>query len=283
MPHPSLHPDRIYLPSSSRTSSASLQGISEEYPRSSCSLLVAYIFGGLEARQTQSNLIFSSLRIEPIVYEKVMVSGFADSRSKLFGAIDSVSEKFAKHSSFVCFSFMVSQNDAIRILTLCKHVLYIACWINFQSPPLFDVISTHRPRRLSLRLYSNALPDFSQPFFSFVTHLELMLFTSECSLTGLGLLDCLTYLCLIFPDDGDVTGIVRSVLAHCKGLQACLLLLKTPPRAPEACTEVDDQRVVIVPYRNPLLDFEAFLDGFPDMWTIACDFIQKRHRARNAT
>jgi hypothetical protein len=201
-------------------------------------------------------------------------------KQKLLRAIDTAPDKFATNVKYLCFPFQTSPYDAIKIFKVCKRVLYIAWWMDSLPPELNDAMTSQRPTRLSLRLG----PHYSRlgllnPFFADITHLELIVAIPEMPSIDLHELPRLTHLRIINPiDNVYINSFVRGSLARCRGLQACLLRHATAPAVIQPYDEVRDNRVVMIPYKDPASEWEAVINGLPDMWTAADTFIQQRQR-----
>jgi hypothetical protein len=223
--------------------------------------------------------MLSLTRIEPIMYERIILPTDAQRREKLLRSVSMAPDKFATHVKYLCFPFKSSPFDAVTIMKVCKRVLYFAWWIDSSLSRLNECVTSQQPRRVSFRVQFDTQLDLSHPFFIDITHLELIVSMPEMPLMDLHKLPRLTHLRIIVPQENIyINDFVRGCLARCRGIQACLLRYKTAPIVLRSCDEIRDNRVVMVPYKDPASEWEAAVNGLPDMWTAADTFIQQRRQ-----
>lgn len=174
---------------------------------------------------------------------------------------------------------------AYAVLPLCLGVTRLTCWISPHEydPRLASLIVQMRPTWLSARfehLLKPGHPDFSIPFFSRVTHLEVLDETWH-EWRGFDRLPCLTHIRVSWPVDfrdpmGAVmdkySAAVNFLLEQCPRLEVCVLRHGygedgLPPSRPFTLPGVEDDRVVyILQCHAHRMDWEAFLSEQPDTW-----------------
>ena len=110
------------------------------------------------------------------MYDRLTLPGdlLSPRQKKLLLGIDMTFATYAKHVKHLCFRVESSVSDAFRLLPLCKRIDYLACWIEHPMSWLFEVVTTHKPKRVSLRLSFDGRLNLSHPFFDDVTHLEFV-------------------------------------------------------------------------------------------------------------
>jgi hypothetical protein len=168
----------------------------------------------------------------------------------------------------LCIPGDIEAPDAERILVVCQGVVNLAYWIP-QSPPFFQIITSLRPKRLSINTCglfgkgSSAPLSFGEPFFAKVTHLELVDWPSMPLSSDLQLLPCLTHLAVDVDRFYDeIIGRLRDILTSCESL--CVLLCLVPDddvmvKASSLLSELDDSRLVVLSDADVLEDWEASL------------------------
>lgn len=180
---------------------------------------------------------------------------------------------------------------AYALLPICLGATRITCWITLRDrcdPQLAALIAQMRPTWLSARL-KNLLapgpPDFSAPFFSGITHIELV-DDEWYKWSGFHHLPCLTHVRVRLPYGAygafvdEITHAVERFLERCPRLEICVLefawrghgkkhLPLHQPIYPLSATQEDSRLVYIL--QNPVLrrDWEAVLSGQPDTWDFA--------------
>lgn len=201
---------------------------------------------------------------------------------------------FASNVRSLCIPGDIATWDAERILTVCQGVINLACW-PMGGKPLFPLISTLRPERLSINTSGlfgmNTHPDFRHPFFQNVTHLEIVdwLWTSW---SGLELLPRMTHLALDLDNYNEsVVARLRRILESCRSLLVCLCLAPSDNAMIEASNvlaEIEDVRLVILSEADVLENWETSLRGGNDAchWEFAEELIAAksgvfRHITRN--
>lgn len=180
------------------------------------------------------------------------------------------------------------------MLPLCLGVARLTCWISppEYKPRLGPLITQLRPTWLSARLrhlLNPGSPDLSNPFFSKITHLEII-DEEWYGWSGYDQLSCLTHFRARLPySDADVDGImhqlvvsVESILDRCPNLEVCVvehlrssrLEPNLPQHNPLRLQGIaDDPRLVHILQSEDLLsDWQAFISGQPDTW----DFVEAR-------
>lgn len=140
-----------------------------------------------------------------------------------------------------------------------------------------------RPRRLSVSIrdlfQSPTGPDFKHPLFANITHLRIVDgWTTWTTWSDLHLIPCLTHLALDFSgimltNLSRVTPALTHILEECSKLKVCVLYtnkfeLVATQRA-LACQGMEDPRVVVLAYANPLDGWEAGVRGHASHWEFA--------------
>jgi hypothetical protein len=224
--------------------------------------------------------------VEVIIYDSVMLSN------------DTVCEQFChtidvRPSSFfvanvksLCIPGDIDPIAAGRILSTCQGVINLAYWI-MVGPPSFSEITSLRPIRLSINthgLFGQGPPDFAHPFFTRVTHLEIVDWPWMADSAGLALLPCLTHLGVDLDHyDASIIDRLRHILTSCQSLLVLLCLVPNDNAmivASNALAPLDDHRLVILSDSDVLENWEASLVEGSDscQWDFAEAIINAKKR-----
>ncbi|KAG6906922.1 hypothetical protein DXG01_011348 [Tephrocybe rancida] len=189
-------------------------------------------------------------------------------------------------------------DQASQILTVCQGVVNLAYWIPALqklphpfSKPHFSAISSLRPERLSINMAGlfglYVPPDLAHPFFSRVTHLEIVDWPCRM-LSKFEALPALTHLALsLQTHDEETVDELHSILASCSRLRVLLCLVegeKTMIDAAEAFASFDsdfDSRLVILSESEYMGSWEDSLHGNSDIcqWTFAEALVTEKQGA----
>ncbi|KAJ7065432.1 hypothetical protein C8F01DRAFT_982075 [Mycena amicta] len=253
----------------------------------------------LVARRTQ-------VWMERLIYDTVTLSSPALT-AQFLSVLDSrPAQFFANAVKSLCIPGDIPLTSAIRVLQACQGVVNLALWLPLQDTPLFPYISALRPRRLSvnvrglfgakmpLQLEHDPIcaaiqPDFTHPFFSRVTHLELVDWLALLSHTTLELpflAPHLTHLALDVDFCVDASALVRlrvqSILRSCRSLVICLGLVyddDTMIVASDQFSDVarDDPRLVILSDGDVVASWEDSVRGTDaSIWVFAEGIVAAR-------
>ncbi|KAJ7483342.1 hypothetical protein FB451DRAFT_1234162 [Mycena latifolia] len=218
----------------------------------------------LVARRTQ-------IWIERIIYETVTLSN-QDICDKFLRTLDSrPAQFFMDNVKSLCVPGDIEPLVAERVLKACQGVVNLAIWLPPQHAPLLPFVCLLRPKRLSINvcaLYgSGCEPNFAHPFFSNVTHLELVDWAGWATSIHIEhLFPHLTHLALDFDcfTEGSTTRI-HEILASCRSLVLCLGLVSNDPTmivVSDHVANIGDPRLVILSESDVLENWEASLrDG----------------------
>ncbi|KAF7289032.1 hypothetical protein HMN09_01351200 [Mycena chlorophos] len=224
----------------------------------------------LVARRTQ-------IWMERLIYETVTLASPTVTERFISVLNSRPVEFFSKAVKSLCIPGDIPLASAIRVLQACQGVINLALWLPLQATPLLPYISALRPRRLSVNvsgLFGAKMPlqieneksslaacaDFTHPFFSRVTHLELVdwlvpLILSDTTLNLPLLAPHLTHLALDVDPCVDASALVRlrvqSILRACRSLVICLGVVDDDDTMIVASDEfsdvaADDPRLVIL-------------------------------------
>ncbi|KAJ7498090.1 hypothetical protein B0H11DRAFT_1998631, partial [Mycena galericulata] len=225
----------------------------------------------LVARRTQ-------IWIERLIYETVTL---ADQQlcDKFLRTLETRPPQFFTDSvKSLCVPGDIELLAAERVLEACQGVINLAIWLPLQEVPLFPFVCSLQPKRLSINvraLYGNREPDFAHPFFSKVTHLELIdwlgwktYFSIDC------LYPHLTHLALdLDTERAGSAAEIRQILVSCRSLVICVGLVcddDTMIVASNQLAAIEDPRLVILSESNVIDNWEASLrDADASMWVFA--------------
>ena len=238
-----------------------------------------------DAPNLPTHRIITCIRIEKIIYEIVTLSNPTVCNRFLRTVDTRPASFFAAQVKSLCIPIDIEHSTARRILSVCQGVINLAFWL-MDGPPLFDLISSLRPRRLSVNIRglfgSDEQPDFSHPFFSDVTHLEFVdRWSSWTSWSRFEFLPHLTHLAVdvAYYSDGEDALIslrLRQILTSCHSLLVCLVLVPDDDamiNVSNALTRnrIDDLRLVILSDPDAVENWEASLRGATDVcqWAFA--------------
>ncbi|KAF7309396.1 hypothetical protein MIND_00310400 [Mycena indigotica] len=255
----------------------------------------------LVARRTQ-------IWMERIIYETVTLSS-PNLTARFLTALDSrPAQFFTELVKSLCIPGDIPLQSAIRVLQACQGVVNLALWLPLQATPLLPYIGNIRPRRLSVNVSGlfgaknplqlehkqqddTSTPDFTHPFFSCVTHLELVdwllpLFLSNSTLNLPLLAPHLTHLALDVDPCVDASALVRlrvqSILRSCRSLVICLGVVDDDDTMIVACDELsevsrDDPRLVILSDADVVTSWEDSVRGTDaSIWAFAEDIVSAR-------
>ncbi|KAJ6568408.1 hypothetical protein DFH09DRAFT_1313856 [Mycena vulgaris] len=231
----------------------------------------------LVARRTQ-------IWIERLIYETVTLAN-QEICDKFLRTLDSrPAQFFTDNVKSLCVPGDIEPLGAKQVLKACQGVVNLAIWLPLQDAPLFPVVSSLRPKRLSINVYalygSKSEPDFAHPFFSNVTHLELVNWLDWATFMHIDyLFPHLTHLALDFDCYTEgTTARIREILASCRSLVLCLGLVSdddTMIIASDHLAGIGDPRLVILSESDVLENWEASLwDGTDaSVWDFGEDIV----------
>lgn len=222
--------------------------------------------------------------MESIIYESVTLSN--DTICALFCRTinDRPHSFFIENVKSLCIPGDIDPIAARHILSICQGVINLAYWIE-KGPPSFPEITTLRPKRLSMNtrgLFGERAPDFAHPFFTNVTHLEIVDWPWIEDSAGLALLPHLTHLGVDLDHyDTSIIERLRHILQSCRSLLVLLCLVPSDDAmlvASDAFSALDDDRIVILSEYDVLENWEASLvDGSEAcQWDFAEAIIHER-------
>ncbi|KAJ7173451.1 hypothetical protein C8R46DRAFT_115202 [Mycena filopes] len=238
----------------------------------------------LVARRTQ-------VWIEQFVYKTVTLSN-RQLCDKFLRTLDNRSpDFFTAHVKSLCIPGDIEQPDAERVLKACQGVDNLAIWLPLHpNAPLFPFVSSLRPIRLSINVPalcgSPCEPDLKHPFFSRVTHLELVDWRDCASHLHIEYLSAhLTHLALDFDHytEGE-TSRLRGILASCPSLVVCLGLVSNDNAMiiasdTLALAKIDDPRLVILSESDVVENWEASLGSSDEsLWAFAEGIVASKTR-----
>ncbi|KNZ72431.1 hypothetical protein J132_03397, partial [Termitomyces sp. J132] len=215
--------------------------------------------------------------MEAILYETVTLSSQKVCKSFLHAIKRRPRSFFTANVKSLCIPGDIELDHALSILTVCQGVINLAYWINrnFASPKPwpeshFSVISALRPVRLSINttgLFGSAMPpDLTHPFFSRVSHLEIVDWPWPVLSTQFELLPSLTHLALDLDSYDEFTlNKLRHIFEACVNLRVLLCLVvdeATMINAISAITSSDrnfDHRLVVLPDSDVIANWESSL------------------------
>lgn len=251
-------------------------------------------------------------RIEPILYEVVSLRDSESVNSKiLFHNLHQTSvkgskktpENFRKHVKCLCITYTVRLEDAAELLSVCSNVCSLACWVRPDAVPASQLgiptlLSALRPKRFSGHLTSllaNPIPNFSLPFFSNMTHLEILEASRERkSWTWTVSLNSITHLTILEGWDAEnwiESGLSQemSKILRWKSLRVLVLRRGTridPNEEEDLNRQLGtlDMRMVIGSITTNFVEnWEVHVMGGEDLWTFAERVIQQRLEAKMRT
>jgi len=174
---------------------------------------------------------------------------------------------FADNVKSLCVPGDIDPLGAERVLKACQGVVNLAIWLlRPQATPLFSFVSSLRPTRLSINIHglygSQCEPDFGHPFFSNVTHLELVDWLEWATYID-HLSPHLTHLAVDFDlySDGSATRL-RDILASCRSLVVCIALVSDDEVmivVSDQLAAIEDPRLVILSESDVIENWEASL------------------------
>ncbi|KAJ7231717.1 hypothetical protein B0H12DRAFT_1146251 [Mycena haematopus] len=229
----------------------------------------------LVARRTQ-------IWIERLIYDTVVLSD-EEICHKFIRTLDSrPAQFFVDNVKSLCVPADVDAFSTARVLKTCQGVVNLAIWlVEPQDTPLFPFISSLRPTRLSINVHglygSGCKLDFEHPFFSNVTHLELVDWLAWAAYIDY-LSPHLTHLAVDFDLDlqGSETKL-RDVLACCRSLVVCIALVSDDESmivVANGLAGIEDPRLVILSESNVIENWEASLRRTDEsLWSFAEDIV----------
>ncbi|KAJ7863169.1 hypothetical protein B0H13DRAFT_1095684 [Mycena leptocephala] len=228
----------------------------------------------LVARRTQ-------IWIERLIYETVTLS---DQKicDKFLRTLDTrPAQFFTDNVKSLCVPGDIELIDAERVLKACQGLINLAIWLPLQDAPLFPLVGSLRPTRLSINVHalygSHCEPDFEHPFFSNVTHLELVDWLDWATYLHVNYLSPhLTHLALDFDlyTEGSAERL-RDILASCGSLIVCIALVSDDEIMIDTSDQllaagIHDPRLVTLSESDVLENWEASLRGTDaSMWSFA--------------
>ncbi|KAF7371120.1 hypothetical protein MSAN_00747200 [Mycena sanguinolenta] len=229
----------------------------------------------LVARRTQ-------IWIERLIYDTVILSD-EEICNKFMRTLDSRPPQFfADNVRSLCVPGDVGALCTMRVLKACQGVVNLAIWLDKpQDTPLFPFISSLRPTRLSVNMHglygSGCKPDFKHPFFSNITHLELVDWLTWAAYIG-SLSPHLTHLAVDFDlhlQDSETR--LRDVLASCQSLVVCIALVSDDESmivVANGLAGIEDPRLVILSESNVIENWESSLQRTDaSLWSFAEDIV----------
>ncbi|KAJ6485535.1 hypothetical protein C8R45DRAFT_275506 [Mycena sanguinolenta] len=229
----------------------------------------------LVARRTQ-------IWIEPLIYDTVILSD-EEICHKFMRTLDSrPAQFFAENVKSLCVPADVDALCTVRVLKACQGVVNLAIWlVQPQDTPVFPFISSLRPTRLSVNMYglygSECKPDFEHPFFSNVTHLELVDWLAWAAYID-SLSPHLTHLAVDFDlnlQDSETR--LCDVLASCRSLVVCIALVSDDESmivVANRLAGIEDPRLVILSESNAIENWESSLQTTDaSLWSFAEDIV----------
>ena len=204
--------------------------------------------------------------MESILYDSVTLSNSAMC-TRFLRAIDArPAAFFAANVKSLCIPGDIDPLGANHILVACQGVVNLAYWITYDNPSSFHLITSLRPKRLSINtrgLFGSSAPvHFGQPFFANVTHLELVDWP-WMTYSNLELLPSLTHLAVdldLFDD--RIIRRLHDILDSCRLLLVLLCLVPNDDvmvKATASLAELNDSRIVVLSDADVLEDWEASL------------------------
>lgn len=231
--------------------------------------------------------MYIRLRVESIIYETVTLSDNIIC-ARFTRTIDNrPCSFFTEHVKSLCIPGDIDSSAAGRILSKCQGVINLAYWIEV-GPPFFSKVTSLRPKRLSINihgLFGEGPPDFSHPFFTNVSHLEIVDWPRMKNSTGLSLLPHLTHLAVDLDRyDTSIIDRLRHTLQSCQALLVLVCLVPSDVAMVEASyafATLNDDRLVILSEFDVLENWEAsLLDGSDAcQWDFAQAIVRERKSA----
>ncbi|KAJ7803204.1 hypothetical protein B0H14DRAFT_2613653 [Mycena olivaceomarginata] len=229
----------------------------------------------LVARRTQ-------IWIERLIYETVTLAD-CEICDKFLRTVDSrPAQFFADNVKSLCVPGDIDPLGAVRVLKACQGVVNLAIWlVGPQDTPFFPFVSALRPTHLSINIHGlygvQCKPDFAHPFFSHVTHLELVDWL-EWAPHIAALSPHLTHLALDFDLRAEGSAaLLRAVLASCRSLAVCIALVGDDESmivASDRLAGIGDARLVILSESDVIENWEASLRGTDaSLWAFAEDIV----------
>jgi hypothetical protein len=250
-------------------------------------------------------------RIVPILYDMLTIR-FRRELPLLEG---NVGDCFAKHAKTLCLSTL-SYSAALLQVPRFRAVVNLAFWPNGDpfrpgTTTFLAALENHRLKRLSTDVVYLRHGDsvrssgmlFGHPALSQLTHLEITIEDDEedWSVTvGLTALNHLTHFgyrldandIVTMEEPSPMIQALRTILSTTVSLKVLALIVDLHPLGDTQALDVvhdwlktaqlDDPRLIVLRsgrddiYSAIYNDWEAFMNGRPDMWTRAEDMIQKR-------
>lgn len=189
------------------------------------------------------NLTMSTThRVEPLIYESIVVTEHRSARLLQSFAVSTKPLSFyhnsIKHLDIGKFDLDATDATDEAILSRCRGVTrieaYCYFWRRSYSARAAELLSEMRPKHFSSMLtdlLQPGLQDFSAPFFSQITHLDIIdPFSRWGTWSGFDHLPHLTHLCLSYSYEDTAQGggrrALRRILSQCPHLQICVLDLE---------------------------------------------------------
>ncbi|KAJ7261898.1 hypothetical protein C8J57DRAFT_460102 [Mycena rebaudengoi] len=206
--------------------------------------------------------------IERLLYETITLSD-QELCDKFIRTLDSrPAQFFIDNVKSLCVPGDLEPLGAQRILKVCQGVINLALWLPQQPTPLFPLICTLRPLRLSINVngvYGNGEPDFTHDFFSKVSHLELVDWPADWATCPRleYLYPHLTHLAIDLDQYTDLSEVrLREMLSSCPSLVICLGLVSNDNAmilTSNHLESIEDPRFVILSDSEVLENWEASL------------------------
>ncbi|KAJ6533396.1 hypothetical protein DFH09DRAFT_1406537 [Mycena vulgaris] len=236
--------------------------------------------------------------IEPLLYRVVRISGyppFSGMARAILQGLNSESKPASIFQDTVRHLLIQrgtwSPGEAAQVLDACPGIVDLSMDALMASPAILSPLAKMRLRRLSVCLEmlfggpgAIAAIDLTHALFASITHLRLFPIRLSSHRAGqvcahLPRLPALTHLCFYLQRDVN-WNTLQMLLAECPRLEilANFWFFARADRA-RALTQnppVHDVRLVMGEYRNRWDDWEAGARGFPDLWSLAEDFVSRK-------
>lgn len=255
-----------------------------------------------------SQICFWCYRVEPLIYEFIPINCTAKFlRSVADSAIAKPIEFYAAHVKAICIKSGALQEQTIskriqfRIFTTFTSLENIALWHHWprgddticeDASQKANIGKSLRPKMFSSNIerffaisdIPNRQPDFTAPFFSRLTHLDIMdsmvkwtswtSLTSLPCLTHLQFLDVFEYLFDHPTSHAGVKPLIAGMLKECRTLEVVLFCSQN--RVPYTRKKVEalmgpcnDPRCVVLPFQDDIEYWDSPCLGTADMWSLA--------------
>ncbi|KAF8211077.1 hypothetical protein K438DRAFT_1959272 [Mycena galopus ATCC 62051] len=214
----------------------------------------------LVARRTQ-------IWIERLIYETVTLSD-EHICHKFLRAVDSrPAQFFTDNVKSLCVPADIDPLSTARVLKACQGVVNLAIWL----------VEPHEIRSCPASAHSAPRAFFAHPFFSHVTHLELVDWLAWAAYIDY-LSPHLTHLALDFDLECDGSEArLRAVLASCRSLLVCVALVNNDEDmivVSDQLAEIEDPRLVVLSESNVIENWEASLRRTDaSLWSFAEDIV----------